>query len=161
MSATQGRARDAQALLVYELAQRSIQAQESKLDELRARSGTLIAAAAIVTSFLGGVAFDGKVGWLGWAAVGVFVVLMVLSVWIGLPVSWRFRPAARDVVKVYLEDADGPVSIAETRLGLADDMQGAERENDPKLSHRYWAFTAASVLLVVEIVLWMLEFAVR
>jgi hypothetical protein len=41
---------------------RTLTQQESSLNELRARTGTLIAAASIVTSFLGGAAIarDGR-----------------------------------------------------------------------------------------------------
>lgn len=52
--------------LAYEEAKRALDAQESVVNELRTRSGILIAAAAITTSFFGGRALDdGAVGAAG------------------------------------------------------------------------------------------------
>ena len=44
------------AKLAYELSLLTLSQQESASNELRARTGTLIAAASVVTSFLGGAA---------------------------------------------------------------------------------------------------------
>ena len=46
------------AQLSYELSLRSLSQQEAALNELRARTGTLVAAASIVASFLGGTAIS-------------------------------------------------------------------------------------------------------
>jgi hypothetical protein len=49
--------------LAYEEAKRALDAQQSVVNELRTRSGILIAAAALTTSFFGGRALtDGAVG---------------------------------------------------------------------------------------------------
>jgi hypothetical protein len=44
--------------LTYELSQRMLAQQEMRLDELRARTGTLLAASSVATSFLGPRAID-------------------------------------------------------------------------------------------------------
>jgi len=55
--------------LVYQTALRSLEGQEANLDNLRSRVAQLIAAAAIATSFLGGLALTDAAsgfGWLTW-----------------------------------------------------------------------------------------------
>ncbi len=68
------------AQLSYELSLRTLTQQESSLNELRARTGTLIAAASLATSFLGGAAIarDGLDGWSVVALIA-FVVSIVLA----------------------------------------------------------------------------------
>jgi hypothetical protein len=61
--------------LVFEEAVRALDDQRSVLDNMRTRSGIVLSAAAVTTSFFGGLALrDGSPGWLGWAAVVAFVV---------------------------------------------------------------------------------------
>ena len=56
--------------LAYQLALRALNQQESVLEELRSRTGTLLTATALVTSFLGARALDQ--GTLrGYAVIGV------------------------------------------------------------------------------------------
>lgn len=74
------------ATLSYELSLRTLSQQEATLNELRARTGTLIAAASIVTSFLGGAAISkhGLDAWGVLALVG-FVGSIALATWVLLP----------------------------------------------------------------------------
>ena len=46
--------------LAYEAAQRALDKQERLLEELRSRTGLLLAAASLAASFLGREAFDGN-----------------------------------------------------------------------------------------------------
>jgi hypothetical protein len=58
--------------LVYELALRSLDQQERELGELRARTNTVIAAAALIASFLGAATIE-RDGLSGWAVVALIV----------------------------------------------------------------------------------------
>lgn len=152
-----GERRAPQYALVFEEARRSLDAQERALEQLRTRAGTLIAAAAIVTSFLGQAAFDRPpVGWTGGAAVLGFVGLVLAVAWILLPATWTFRPGTQRLLKEWVE-AQQPASLPEMHRGLAERMDGWYRDNERQLNNRYNAFVAASVLLVVEIVAWLVE----
>jgi hypothetical protein len=61
--------------LAYEEAKRGLDDQEQAVVELRSRAGTLIAAAAITTSFFGSQAVRNHVHVMGWIAIGCFVAL--------------------------------------------------------------------------------------
>lgn len=62
--------------LAYEEAKRALDAQESVVNELRTRSGILIANAAVTTSFFGGRALeDGEIAAAGWVAIACFAVV--------------------------------------------------------------------------------------
>jgi hypothetical protein len=83
--------------LAYDEAKRALDAQESVVNELRTRSGILIAAAAITTSFFGGRALaDGAVGTAGWLAIAAFglVGASVLAV-LWPRTDWTFNHASR------------------------------------------------------------------
>src|SRR5713226_9082805 len=72
---------DELALLAYELSQRMLAQQEQRLDELRARTGTLLAASSVATSFLGPRAIDRHgVDTLALLALTAFAVSVIGSV---------------------------------------------------------------------------------
>ena len=64
--------------VAYEIAMRALGQQEAALNELRSRAGTLLAAASIAASFIGGQALH-RVGFDAWtiAALAVFAVTLV------------------------------------------------------------------------------------
>ena len=69
------------ALLAYELSHRMLAQQEMRLDELRARTGTLLAASSVATSFLGPRAIDRNgVDTLALLALTAFAVSVIGSV---------------------------------------------------------------------------------
>ena len=60
--------------LAYELSLRSLSQQESVLNELRERTGTLLAASSLVASFLGARAIGEGLGWATVVALIAFAV---------------------------------------------------------------------------------------
>jgi hypothetical protein len=81
------RPEDGQYEIAYREAVRAIEHQDAALDDLRSRAGTLLAAAAIVTSFLGGVALDNAdPTCLSWFAVAFFVGVTISTGRVLLPV---------------------------------------------------------------------------
>jgi len=75
--------------LAYELARDALAQQDKTLDELRARTGTLLAAASLVASFLGARAVDrGGFDWLNVLALVAFTSSALLSVYVLFP-AWR------------------------------------------------------------------------
>lgn len=77
--------------LAYEAAQRALDKQERLIDELRSRTGLLLAAASLAASFLGREAFAGhpKSG-LAILALTTFLVAVAASVYVLLPKSGKF-----------------------------------------------------------------------
>jgi hypothetical protein len=78
--------------LAYEASLRALTHQESTLDQLQGRTGTLLAASSVAASFLGAQSIQrGRFGVFAVAAVAAFVVSIVISVSILLPrAKWVF-----------------------------------------------------------------------
>ena len=75
----------------YEAAQRALDKQERLIDELRSRTGLLLAAASLAASFLGREAFaDDPKRWLAVLALVAFLVAVGASVYVLTPKSGKF-----------------------------------------------------------------------
>jgi hypothetical protein len=78
--------------LAYELSLRTLSQQEKILDELRARTGILLAATAFVTSFLGARALqDTDLKWLGLLGVAAAVISILICVYVQVESQLRDR----------------------------------------------------------------------
>src|SRR4051812_30169322 len=84
------------AKLAYETSVRTLSMQEASLNELRARTGTLVAAASVVTSFLGGAAFT-RSGLDVWSIVAL--VAFVLSIG---SATWVLPPQKKKLIFSFL-----------------------------------------------------------
>jgi hypothetical protein len=156
MLMTEARSSDQLAELAHEEAVRSIGQQRASLDELRTRTGSLLAAANIATAFLGGVAAKGRgKGFPAefWIPVVLFVLVGVLSVWILLPRSkWTFSYR----VSALKDSIDPNRSGPDLRLAVAEFLQEAEDENEHGLRSLFRGFQFAGVLLIAEVVAWVI-----
>ena len=147
--------------LALEEARRALDEQERAVAQLSARAGTLLSAAAIATSFLGGTALShDQVSVLSWVAIAAFVGLCVATVSILVPRrDWEFsiRPAL--VIRAFVEPvAAGPVT--QLRRELALHMDAGLQRNAPQLTWMMTTFHIASVLLTLEILAWVAAIAV-
>jgi hypothetical protein len=143
--------------LAFEEARRRIGEQVSELDNLRTRAGTLLAVISLSTSFLGGIVLQDKPphGWLSWAAIGTFLSAVVITLVLLVPRRrWVFGMSATVIIEGYAE-GEHPRDLATTHRWLALYLEGREDENTRRLDVLYWLFTAASVLLGAEILLWL------
>jgi len=86
--------------LAYDEAKRALDQQERVVSELRSRAGTLIAAAAITTSFLGGrILTSHHLHPLAWAAIGCFAFVGVTLLALLWPWrDWRFTVNAQSFI---------------------------------------------------------------
>jgi hypothetical protein len=75
--------------LAYESGVRALDKQEALLEELRGRTGILLAASALAASFLGESAFR-DASWLAAVALVAFVVSIAASVFVLVPRSNQF-----------------------------------------------------------------------
>jgi len=145
--------------LAYDEATRAVEQQAAALDNLRSRVGTFLAVVSLSTSFLGGIALQGKapVGRLSWAAIGVFLLAVGLALFLLVPTGrrrWVFSMNAKTIVEEYAE-GEHPRDLATAHRYLALYLQGHFDRNAERLDRLYWLFTAASVLLGAEVVLWL------
>jgi len=138
--------------LAYEAAQRALDKQERLIDELRSRTGLLLAAASLGASFLGREAFAGdpKEG-LALIALVAFLVAVAASVYVLLPKSEKFVFA---VVGAGLYEGLYEVKddLAEVYRRLAYDLDRFWDDNDVELQKLVRAFRLAALTLTAEIV---------
>jgi hypothetical protein len=139
----------------YELSLKAIEEQENRLGDLRGRTGTLLAAASLAASFLGGQSIrTGELRFLGVLAIVAYLGCVAASIKVLLPhrlvLSFRgsvLLQAAREAAVVELEDA------LEAAMGWIESFIEANRSELEGLTRWY---TAACLALGLEIVLWLL-----
>lgn len=145
--------------MIYELALRSLDQQERELGELRSRTNTLLAAATLISSFLGAAAIREHDG-LNTLAILALVALVTtgaLSLYVLWPRELRFAIDARrtyDDLYPLLDDH------AEAQLRVAYGARDRYLRNKTTVDQLALAFQIAAVVLGVQTVLWALALAV-
>jgi hypothetical protein len=139
--------------LAFEAAQRALDKQERLLEELRSRTGILLAAAALGASFLGREAFGGdpRRG----LAVGALVALLIAigsSVYILVPKADRFVFAVvgSGLYEGLYETRNDPPEVYRR---LAYDLDRFWEANDAEMQKLFIMFRLAAGALVVELLL--------
>jgi hypothetical protein len=150
----------------YDEAAKSIALQANVLDNLRSRAGALLAAASLVTSFLGGqalarpslvhgVVVRPDLGCWGVVAVVGFVGLALLCIAILWPYQWRFAMGANPII-----DAAGgehPMDVQTVYSHLAQAHDRNYDLNQRKIDSLFWVFRVACLLLTAQTVAWILD----
>ena len=139
----------------YDLSLKAIEEQESRLTDLRSRTGTLLAAASLAASFLGGQSIrTGELQHLGVLAIIAYVVCVSACIKVLLPhrLVFSFRgsvllQAAREASVEQLDDA------LEAAMGWIERFIDLNRSQLDALTRWY---TGACLALGLEIVLWLL-----
>jgi len=154
--------KDARTELLYTEGLRTLDQQQSVLESIHGRSGVLFGAAAIATSFLAGLALDGgKLDGWGWVATICFIGVGVFCTMILWPTGeWKFRSNTKKLARDYL-DTEPPASIAEIHRDLALHVENWAEKNEKKLQKRFYFFQAASLLLGLEVFLWIIDLSRR
>lgn len=139
--------------LAYEAALRALDKQERLIDELRSRTGLLLAAASLAASFLGREAFAGhpKRG-LAILALVAFLLAVGASVYVLLPKTGKFVFAmvGAGLYEGLYELRD---DLGEVYRRLAYDLDRFWDENDVELQKLFRAFRLAALGLSAEIVI--------
>ena len=136
--------------VAYELSLRRLTQQEGAISELRARTGTLLAASAIAASVLGSRALDAS-------RLGALVVLGLVAFVISILASAVVLLPRKDLIfsisgSVLAESEEGDTGgIAETYRRLAYWIDGYAEENDARLQPLIHAYKVATGALVVEL----------
>jgi hypothetical protein len=146
------------ARIAYELSLRTLNQQEATLNDLRARTGTILAATALVASFLGGRAIE-KSG------VDVFTVIALLafglsvfdSVAVLLPrqnLIFSLRGSA--LIEAESSEERG---MPEVYRRLAFWLEGFWDDNDNTIVELTARYRRAAYAVLVEVVMWSLQLA--
>ena len=161
--------------LNFNEARRAITQQAQDLDELRSRTGALLAVAALSSSFLGdAVLGDDRasdclvvVGGLCLAVVGSLSVA-VLYPWsprgkasdgLASKKGWLFTLSGDEIKAAASAPDAGVADLAKVYARLADTLDGFYDHNQRGLNRLYRAFELAAVLLVIGIALWLVALA--
>jgi hypothetical protein len=146
------------ASLAYELSFRALSQQEAAVNELRARTGTILAASSVVASFLGGRAIDRAgfdlltgLGLLGFA-ISILLGLAVLSPREGL--VFAVRGSA-----LFEAETDDPGGIQETKRRLAYWIEGFRDKNQPAIDRMYLLYRGTTTAVLIEAILWSVGLA--
>lgn len=145
--------------------QRSLAQQQGSLDNLRARAGTVVATAALVSSFFGTRVVDEQ----SLAVTGlVFVVLAVVGLVVSLaaalrilaPYEWKWGFDGYALMTDYIE-ARPPVSLGNMRRAIAWHMQADVNHNVRRLDHLYTCLSWGIFALGAQVFAWGVALVVR
>jgi hypothetical protein len=146
--------------VILEEARRAIQMQSSSLDELRSRTGVLLAAAALSASFLGSAtAHEGAaISFWGGAALVLFGIGVALCVYLLAPQkkSWTFVNSPKLLIKEWIEEDQPGLSM---RLFLAECLEDDYDQNEALLDKLYGWFSWAAVAIGTSVVLGCIQVA--
>lgn len=137
--------------LAYQLALRALDQQESGLAELRSRTNTLLAAAAVSVSVLGAPAIDrGGVSVWVIAALIAFALTVALCLFVLVPTSLIFAvdgPQVYEALYEHVDDGD------EVHRQLAYWLQSFHAANAAEIELRRPRFRDAALAVGAQIVL--------
>lgn len=126
------------------------------LEELRSRAGTLIAATAIATSFLGGEALAREDGTSVVSPTGVALACFVISSLLALGILWPFRfgfsLSSREMLR---EVASRHASGVDAYRELAIRLELNYDSNADRIKPLFWLLRGAILFLLLEIAAWI------
>ena len=135
--------------------------QGGVLDELRSRTGVLLAAAAVSSSFLGAEALTrhprlSSLSIIALISFGIVVMLCLVVMW---PKGrWWFTHSVEGLIDAYVKSDK---SINYMHKMLARKNGDFCQRNEKKLKFRFFAFQIACLGLGVDVVLWVLDIGTK
>lgn len=143
--------------LSYELTANALAEQERALNALRARAGTVLAAASISGSFLGAKVSHGTLD--AWAILALisFVICLGSAIWVLLPHSLVF--AFRGEALLGTSDQEGVEDVVQAFRAAGIWMEPFLDANRDKIGQLSSWFTASCVLLAAEVIFWTISVA--
>jgi hypothetical protein len=145
---------DGSETLIYAEAIRGIERQQSVIEGLRSRAGTLFGAASLATAFLGGQVLTRNPDFTvsTSTAIVAFVVMFILVLSILWPWNFRFVLSAT----ILLEDHRDK-SPADLQAYLAEIWDRNYELNQPGIARMNLIFRGACLALSIEIVAWLVS----
>lgn len=156
---------DERYTLVLEQVTRGLRQQQDSLDNLRARAGTMVAVASVVSSVFGAAALAPKhhptpvLILTGLALLSLVVALGAASKTL-LPYRWRWGIDGHKLLADYVE-AEPPADLDEMRRSLGYHMQEDVTANQKKLDRLYDWLRVAVAAIGLEVVCWSLALMLR
>jgi len=143
--------------IAYNEGLRAISKQQAVLEGLQRRAGTLLAVAAIVTSFLGGLALGGnRPSGLGWVAIALFLATTGLVAYVLFPRrEWFFSSRPSTIIRSYVED-DPSAPLWAMYKQLAEHLEADFIANEKYMKPLFHAFQWANLALAGEIAVWLI-----
>jgi hypothetical protein len=147
--------------LAYESSVRAIGDQAGVLESLRSRAGTMLAAAALVTSFFGGQALvEEGLDLEPWSLVGLavaaFIAMAACTIFILWPFEFWFNVSAAEMLAIVdSRPSDNPVTGGEAYRELALRLEDNYDYNLPTIRRLISAFRLAILCLVIEVGAWV------
>ena len=141
--------------LAYEVSLKALERQENVIDELRSRTGTLLAASSLSASFLGARALDHPGGtWLGLIALGLFGVSVGSAVFVLLPRT-RLILVLRGS-EIFTPDLGGQ-GLPETYRRLTYWIEAFLERNEPPIGRLFIFFRIAAGSSLGGAILWSVQ----
>jgi hypothetical protein len=150
---------DSVAELAYDEAARRVSQQRASLDELRVRTGTLLSAAIIGTTFLAGFAIKGTGHGIPhhlWGPIILFGLVILFCILVLVPGGgWAFALDSKGLLERI--DEANPPAMSKIYKEAVVELSGAAENNDRLLNLRFYGFVIAATVLLGEIVWWLVE----
>jgi len=145
------------AEIIYAESTRAITAQEASLDELRSRTGVLLAALSVSTSFLGAQTATGGLGLLGVIALLTFAAAVGACLYVLRPQrGWVFDLDAEILAEDWIdEERDGGVTAMQRFI--AESREGHLENNQKKLDSLYVVFQVGAIATLIDVLFWVLQ----
>jgi hypothetical protein len=146
--------------ITYDIGRASLAEQEAFVRDLRHRTGTLLAAQAVVASFLGGSALQrAPLSLCGWLAIAALVMGVVAGAGAFAPWQMTFALDAREAYRSLRVEADGDGDGWLISAALL--YRETRRKNLRAVRSVSFLSAALSPLLIVQTVLWITALGVR
>jgi hypothetical protein len=144
--------------LLYAAALRALEQQERQVADLRSRTGTLLAAAALSASFFGATAID-RAGLSVPVLLGTIALVLAtaLCLMVLAPVRLSFDvdvPSLHEAFEAFVEDQ------RLIQFEIAYWLHAIWTENELLVARMHVRFRHASGILAVEVGLWMVALAI-
>ena len=137
------------ATIAFDAATRALDKQERVLEELRSRTGVLLAASSLAAAFLGRPALDEARDGLAVVALAAFAISIAACVYVLLPKStFYFALSGKYVFENLYEYRD---DAEEIHRRLVYDMQRFWDNNDVVMRRLLVAFRIAAAALALEV----------
>jgi hypothetical protein len=160
-AAHEGELGDPRLKLVYEESVRALGQQAVVLDELRTRTGVLLAAASVSSAFLGAQVLARHPHFSGWniaalLSFGVVVVLCIVVLWPSG--GWVFTHKIPVLLNGYVKPGK---TIDYMYENLASENYDCRKNNATKCKRRFIAFQVACVALGTDVLFWLINLGTK
>lgn len=150
---------DERYALAYRESLRAIEAQETALENVRQRAGQLLAASTVAASVLGGVArarVNVSQDAATWVAVGTFVAVLVLCVWVLLPRKrWHLAISPTVLIDDWINEYEMDIDAIHCELAIR--VERYWDRNQDTLDRRVAAIQLSATMLGISVVSWLID----